>query len=57
MKYQNVIWVLILCLRKKQFVYIEIKKLLEKKVIKGSRSEVNEFISGIFMRDKKGGER
>lgn len=40
-----------------EFVYIEIKKLLEKKAIKGSRSEVNEFISGIFMRDKKGGER
>ena len=36
-----------------EFISIEIKKLLEKKVIKVSRPQVNEFISVVFTRDKK----
>ena len=54
MKYQNItIGLLIFCLKITVVICIEIKKLLEKKDIKVSRPVVNEFISGLFTRDKK----
>ena len=40
-----------------EVILIKIKKLLEKKVIKVGRSGLNEFISGVFTRDKKAGNK
>ena len=42
---------------KTEVISIEIKKLLEKKVINFSRPEVNELISGVFTRGKKDGNK
>lgn len=42
---------------KTEVIFIEIKKLLEKKVINFSRPEVNELISGVFTRGKKDGNK